>query len=58
MIKPVPGLRFGFTPAVHDMDSDGSDGKLSWFYLPNGKTGRVILGQAVLGEEATSSGGQ
>ena len=58
MIQPVAGLTFGFTPAVHDMDSDGSDGKLSWFYLPNGKTGRVILGQAVLGEEVTSSGGQ
>lgn len=54
-IKPRAGLQFGFTPAIHDRDSDESEGKLSWFFLPDGKTGRVILGRAVLGEEAATS---
>ncbi len=58
-IKPRKGVRFGFTPAIHDRDTDGSEGKLTWFFLPDGKTGKVILGKAVLeGAPATSSAAQ
>ena len=47
-ITPRAGAVFGLTPALHDMDLDGSEGKLTWFLLPDGKTGSLTLGQAVL----------
>jgi len=47
-IRPKPGFSFGFTPALHDIDADGSEGKLVWFFLPDGKTDSNILGEAVL----------
>ena len=47
-VTPQHGLAFGLSPALHDVDSDGSEGKLNWYYLPDGKTERARLGQAVL----------
>lgn len=54
-IKPLKGVRFGFTPAIHDMDTDGSEGKLVWFFLPDGKAGKVVLGRAELEEQPAIS---
>ena len=51
-LDPHPGLSFGFTPAIHDIDLDGTEGKLNWFFLPDGKTGNTVLGQAVLRSES------
>jgi hypothetical protein len=47
-IVPRSGRSFGFTPAFHDADSDGSEGKLTWYFLPDGKTETFLLGEAVL----------
>ncbi len=47
-MTPQPGLSFGLTPAVHDLDADGSEGKLVWYFLPDGKTGANGLGEAWL----------
>jgi hypothetical protein len=52
---PHAGLSFGFTPAIHDRDRNGEDGKLAWFLLPDGKSGHFILGKAVLQESGISS---
>ncbi len=47
-ISPRPNLNFAFSPAIHDIDKDGSEGKLQWFYLPEGKSGKIFLGRALL----------
>ena len=47
-INPEAGRSFGFSPALHDMDWNGSEGKLNWYFLADGKTKRFRLGEAVL----------
>jgi hypothetical protein len=47
-LAPSSGLSFGLTPALHDADEDGTDGKLTWYFLLDGQTGRIGLGRAVL----------
>ncbi len=47
-IEPQPGARFGLSPALHDVDEDRSEGKLIWFFLPEGKSGKNLLGDAIL----------
>ncbi len=47
-MDPSEGLRFGFSPAVHDADYDRSDGKENLFFLPDGKNDCFILGKAIL----------
>jgi len=49
-INPEKDVRFGFNVAVHDSDADGTDGKLSWFFIPEGKTGQHQIGEAILRE--------
>ena len=53
-IMPRPGLVFGFSPAIHDLDEDGSEAKLTWYFLPEGKSGRNLLGEVQLGEGNSS----
>ncbi len=50
-IKPRPGLLFGFSPALHDQDQDNTEGKLTWFFLPDGRTGKNLLGEATLSND-------
>lgn len=47
-ITPSPGLSFGLTLALHDLDGDGSEGKLVWYFLPDGKSKSNILGEVRL----------
>lgn len=47
-MTPQPNLTFGFSPAIHDIDQDGSEGKLHLFFLPEGKSKRNFLGEATL----------
>jgi len=47
-IEPRRGVSFGFSPALHDRDGDGSEGKLTWHFIPDGKSGGGRLGEAVL----------
>lgn len=54
-IDPREGVSFGLSPALHDLDLDGSEGKLNGYFLANGKTGRVLLGKAVLEERGFTS---
>ena len=49
-IQPRPGRIFGFSPALHDLDEDGSEGKLTWFFLPEGKSGRNLIGEISLSD--------
>ncbi len=50
-IKPRPGVLFGLSPALHDQDQDHTEGKLTWFFLPEGKTGKNLLGEATLSHQ-------
>ena len=47
-ITPGKGVSFGLTPALHDLDKDGSEGKLTWFFLPDGQSNRNVLGEVKL----------
>ncbi len=47
-IKPEPGMVVRLSAAVHDIDSDRSDGKLQWFFRNEEKSGHYVLGKLVL----------
>lgn len=47
-ITPGKGVKFGLTPALHDIDKDGTEAKLTWFFLPDGKNNVNTLGEVTL----------
>ena len=46
--NPQPGMVFGLSVALHDIDSGGKEKKLNWYFKQ--QPGRIKLGEAVLGE--------
>jgi len=44
-LVPAPGVSLGFSAALHDLDRDGSEGKLNWHFVADGRLRRRRLGQ-------------
>ena len=47
-ITPEPGAVIRLSPAVHEIDRKGRDGKLVWFFRGEEKYQRFVLGKVVL----------
>ncbi|MFH1407406.1 MAG: glucoamylase family protein [Candidatus Omnitrophota bacterium] len=47
--NPKPGTETLFTITVHDIDSDGTEGKLNWSVYNDPRTGRIYFGKAQFG---------
>ncbi len=47
-IKPVAGSEVRISVAVHDVDSNRSDGKIQWFFRNEEKSKHYVLGKVVL----------
>lgn len=47
-IEPGAMKEIRITPSVHDMDSDRSEGKLTWFFRNEGTQNRFALGRLIL----------
>jgi len=47
-ITPEPGKDVRLTPAVHEIDKKGGDGKLVWFFRNEEEYQRFALGQVIL----------
>lgn len=50
-IQPFEGAEVGFSPALHDMDQDRSQGKLQWFFRHEKGFQRFTLGRLILKRE-------
>ncbi|MFH1800196.1 MAG: glucoamylase family protein [Candidatus Omnitrophota bacterium] len=47
-VTPEPGKEIRLSPAVHEVDRKGGDGKLVWFFRNEEKYQRFVLGRIVL----------
>ncbi len=47
-IIPEPGRAVRISPALHDIDTDRSEGKLHWFFRNEEKIQRFVLGKVIL----------
>ncbi len=47
-VTPEPGREIRLSPAVHEIDRKGVDGKLVWFFRNEEKYQRFVLGKVVL----------
>lgn len=47
-VTPGPGKEIRLSPAVHEIDRKGGDGKLVWFFRNEEKYQRFVLGKIVL----------
>ena len=50
-VTPEPGKEIRLSPAVHEMDRKGEDGKLVWFFRNEEKYQRFVLGKVILVQE-------
>ena len=49
-MRPTAGQILQLSSAVHDLDQDGSEGKLQWFFRNEGAFQRFVLGSVILQE--------
>ena len=47
-VTPEPGQEIRLSPAVHDVDRKGGEGKLVWFFRNEEKYQRFVLGKVIL----------
>jgi hypothetical protein len=50
-VTPEPGKEIRLSPAVHEIDRKGGDGKLVWFFRDEEKYQRFVLGKIILVQE-------
>lgn len=50
-ITPEPGKEVRLSPAIHEIDRKGGDGKLVWFFRNEEKCQRFVLGKLILAQE-------
>jgi hypothetical protein len=50
-VTPEPGKEIRLSPAVHEVDRKGKDGKLVWFFRNEEKYQRFVLGKVILVQE-------
>ncbi|MFA7255354.1 MAG: glucoamylase family protein [Candidatus Omnitrophota bacterium] len=50
-VTPDPEKEIRISPAVHEIDQKGGDGKLVWFFRNEEKYQRFVLGKVVLAQE-------
>ena len=50
-VMPEPGKEIRLSPAVHEIDRKGGDGKLVWFFRNEEKPQRFVLGKIILTQE-------
>ena len=50
-VTPGPGKEIRLSPAVHEIDRKGVDGKLVWFFRNEEKYQRFVLGKVILVQE-------
>ena len=49
-IAPEPGKEIRLSPAVHEIDRKGGEGKLVWFFRNEEKCQRFVLGKVILAQ--------
>lgn len=54
-INPQEGREVRLSPAIHDIDKRGTDGKLIWFFRNEEKAQRFILGKVLLTQEGQAT---
>ena len=54
-IRPKAGMVLRLSPAVHDVDRDGSEGKAEWFFRNEKEWKRFQLGKVVLEDKITQA---
>ncbi len=54
-ISPQARMEIRISPAVHDIDRKGIDGKLAWFFRNEEKENRFVLGKLVLNQEGAKN---
>ena len=50
-VTPEPDKEIRLSPAVHEIDRKGADGKLVWFFRNEEKFQRFVLGKIILAQE-------
>jgi len=50
-VKPQPDAEVRLSPAVHEIDRKGAEGKLVWFFRSEEKFQRFVLGKVILTQE-------
>jgi hypothetical protein len=50
-VTPEPEKEIRLSPAIHEIDRKGADGKLVWFFRNEEKFQRFVLGKVILAQE-------